>query len=128
MAELKLTDIVERVDQDRLVIPDFQRGFKWQTPDIRKLLESLLLDFPIGAALLWRTKRGTLEFRRIEDVEFSDGESEDADSIEETHEDELKLDEIDFILDGQQRITSIYKLFPRDLVPTQHELERRMLS
>jgi uncharacterized protein with ParB-like and HNH nuclease domain len=56
MAELKLTDIVVRVDQDRLVIPDFQRGFKWQTPDIRKLLESLLLDFPIGAALLWHTQ------------------------------------------------------------------------
>jgi hypothetical protein len=48
MADLKLTDLVVRVDQDKLVIPDFQRGFKWQTPDIRKLLESLLLDFPIG--------------------------------------------------------------------------------
>jgi uncharacterized protein with ParB-like and HNH nuclease domain len=47
MAEFKLTDLVVRVDQDKLVIPDFQRGFKWQTPDIRRLLESLLLDFPI---------------------------------------------------------------------------------
>lgn len=72
MAEFKLTDLVVRVDQDKLVIPDFQRGFKWQTPDIRKLLESLLLDFPIGAALLWRTQRTTLDFRRIEEVEFSD--------------------------------------------------------
>jgi Protein of unknown function DUF262 len=108
MAEFKLTDLVVRVDQDKLVIPDFQRGFKWQTPDIRKLLESLLLDFPIGAALLWRTQRTTLDFRRIEEVEFSDDETEGEDNSE-PHEQELRSDEIDFILDGQQRITSIYK-------------------
>src|SRR5438093_6673166 len=106
MAEFKLTDLVQRVDQDKLVIPDFQRGFKWQTPDIRKLLESLLLDFPIGAALFWRTQRGMLEFRRIEDVEFPDGGEEES-VISETHEEESSTEEIDFILDGQQRITSI---------------------
>jgi uncharacterized protein DUF262 len=123
-AELKLTDLVVRVDQDNLVIPDFQRGFKWQTPDIRMLLESLLLDFPIGAALLWRTQRMMLDFRRVEDVEFSDGETEAEDNFE-PHEQELKSDEIDFILDAQQRTTSIYKLFPAALVPTEHELDSR---
>jgi hypothetical protein len=30
-AELKLTDLVVRVDQDKLVIPDFQRGFNLQS-------------------------------------------------------------------------------------------------
>lgn len=106
------------------MIPDFQRGFKWRKPDIRKLLESLPLDFPIGAALLWRTQRTMLDFRRIEDVEFSDGETEAEDNFE-PHEQELKSDEIDFILDGQQRITSIYKLFRAALVPTEHELDSR---
>jgi hypothetical protein len=124
MAELKLTELVSRVDQDKLVIPDFQRGFKWQTGDIRKLLESLLLDFPIGAALFWRTQRGMLEFRRIEDVQFSDGEEDEA-AILEDHGGELANDEIDFILDGQQRITSIYKLFPKDVAPSEHELDSR---
>ena len=124
MAEFKLTDLVVRVDQEKLVVPDFQRGFKWQTPDIRKLLESLLLDFPIGAALLWRTQRAMLDYRRIEDIEFSDGEAESEEDFE-PHEQELKSDEIDFILDGQQRITSIYKLFPASLTPSEHELESR---
>jgi hypothetical protein len=123
MPDLRLTELVQRVDQDKLVIPEFQRGFKWQTPDIRKLLESLLLDFPIGAALLWRTQSSTLEFRRIEDVQFSDGDGEDDASPDP--QDELKVEEIDFILDGQQRITSIYKLFPVTLAPTGHELESR---
>ena len=122
MTDFKLTDLVTRVDQDKLVIPDFQRGFKWQTADIRKLLESLLLDFPIGAALLWRTQRAMLNFRRIEDVEFSDGGAETEDNFG-AGEQELRSDEIDFILDGQQRITSIYKLFPATLAPTEHELD-----
>ena len=30
MAGFKLTDLVTRVDQDKLLIPDFQRGFKWR--------------------------------------------------------------------------------------------------
>lgn len=124
MAEFKLTDLVVRVDQDKLVIPDFQRGFKWQTPDIRKLLESLLLDFPIGAALLWRTQRAMLDFRRIEDIEFSDGDT-DGEDDSEPHGQEIKSDEIDFILDGQQRITSIYKLFPASITPSEHELDSR---
>jgi hypothetical protein len=64
-----------------------------------------------------------LEFRRIEDVQFSDGDPED-DTAPEVH-DELKAEEIDFILDGQQRITSIYKLFPEALAPTEHELLSR---
>ena len=37
----------------------------------------------------------------------------------------VRSEEIDFILDGQQRITSIYKLFPKNLAPTDHELESR---
>ena len=63
-----------------------------------------------------------LDFRRIEDVEFSDGETEAEDNFE-PREQELKSDEIDFILDGQQRITSIYKLFPAALVPTDYSYE-----
>lgn len=122
MAELKLTDLVARIDQDRLVIPDFQRGFKWRQADIRKLLESLLLDFPIGAALLWRTQRNTLEFRRIEDVEFpEDGEAE----VQNIGQSSSNTEEIDFILDGQQRLTSIYKLFPISLAPTDREVESK---
>jgi len=123
MAEFKLTDLVQRVDQDKLVIPDFQRGFKWQTPDIRKLLESLLLDFPIGAALFWRTQRTMLEFRRIEDVQFSNGDDDEED-VSEGIESTSK-EEIDFILDGQQRITSVYKSFPLTLAPSEHELDSR---
>src|SRR5262249_17534005 len=75
-------------------------------------------------ALLWRTQRTSLHFRRIEEIEFADGETDTDDNFQ-THEQESKSDEIDFILDGQQRITSIYKLFPASLTPSEHDLESR---
>jgi hypothetical protein len=65
-----------------------------------------------------------LEFRRIELVEFTDDDEQD-DVPQESHHEELRTDEIDFILDGQQRITSIYKLFPVNLAPTEAELDSR---
>lgn len=124
MPDLKLTDLVTKIDQKELVIPDFQRGFKWRQADIRKLLESLLLDFPIGAALFWKTERKTLEYRLVEDVDFND--DDDDESGDGSQQDENGTKEIDFILDGQQRITSIYKLFPRSLAPTEQELESNL--
>lgn len=62
--------------------------------------------------------------RRIEDIEFPDGET-DGEDESEPHAQDIKSDEIDFILDGQQRITSIYKLFPTNVTPSEHELESR---
>jgi hypothetical protein len=84
MAEFKLNRSRPTRGPRQVGDPGFS-ALKWQTPDIRKLLESLRLDFPIGASLLWRTQRGMLEFRRIEDVEFSDGEENES-AISETHE------------------------------------------
>lgn len=123
-SDLRLTDLIVRVDQDRLVIPDFQRGFKWRANDIRKLLESLLLDYPIGAALFWRTQRSSLTFRRIEDIELADNDDDPNEASDQ--ESANPAEEIDFILDGQQRITSIYKLFPKSLAPTEKEMEHRL--
>lgn len=109
-----------KIENDKLVIPDFQRGFKWKQPDIRKLLESLLLDFPIGSALLWKTERGMLEYRRIEAVQFEEDESANGDTSVSGRDE--STEDIDFILDGQQRITSIFRLFPQTLAPTEAEI------
>lgn len=34
-------------------IPEFQRGFVWQSDQIRDLVDSLYRDYPIGAMLVW---------------------------------------------------------------------------
>lgn len=125
MTDLKLTELVTKIDQKELVIPDFQRGFKWKQADIKKLLESLLLDFPIGAALFWKTERKALEYRLVEDVDFKDDDDTDCEETNVAHE-QNGAKEIDFILDGQQRITSIYKLFPKTVAPTEREIDSNL--
>ena len=129
MAEISLTEIIKQIEEHSLVIPDFQRGFKWKAMDMRKLLESLLLDYPIGAALFWRTNKSALTYRLIEDIEFQ----EDVDADDYPDDGPMGSpalpstpDEIFFILDGQQRITSIYKIFPADMAPQNHEISSRL--
>jgi len=66
MADFKLTDLVQRVDQDKLVIPDFQRGFKWQTPDNRDPTEDKQLWASLRDSVLNRifvSKKANAEAR-----------------------------------------------------------------
>ena len=131
MAEMRLTEIIERVENRTLVIPDFQRGFKWKATDIRKLMESILLDFPIGAALFWKTNSNALMYRLVEDVEFVNEEDGNEDEDESGDRDmrsqsDVPPEEIFFILDGQQRVTSIYKMFPPSVAPSDHEVKSRL--
>jgi hypothetical protein len=121
MENLPITKLLSRIDERKMVVPEFQRGFKWKQADIKKLLESLLLDYPIGSALLWRTKRGTMTYRPYEEIDFENEEDIVASSKEDVSDPES--DEIDFVLDGQQRTTSIYKIFPRSLSPSEPEIE-----
>jgi hypothetical protein len=122
--DIPLIELVRKIDNDKLVVPEFQRGFKWKATDVRKLLESILLDYPIGSALLWRTHRSAFEYRRIQDVELADDNG-----AEETGHSgvvEESANETDFILDGQQRITSIYKMFPARLSPAEIEIDSHL--
>ena len=71
--------------------PNFQRYFDWGKNDIRDLLESIYYDYFVGSLLLWETK-DVLELDVI--------------NIKGVQETNVKPKNI--ILDGQQRITSIY--------------------
>jgi hypothetical protein len=60
MPELRLTEIVQRVDQDKLVIPEFQRGFKWQITITKRLADGFpdfdqVRDATSKASLIFRT-------------------------------------------------------------------------
>lgn len=120
-----LKELLKKSDLKTLVIPDFQRGFKWKASDVRKLLESLLLDYPIGAALLWETDSDELSYRLIENLDFDGQDNNDEDEILNIEASEKK-EKILYILDGQQRITSIYNIFPKTLAPTRKEKNARL--
>ena len=90
--KLDVSEILKRVDSGKLQLPDFQRSYVWGDDDVRSLLASIARGFPVGALLTLETG-GTVRFqpRRLEGV------PETATAPEE------------LLLDGQQRMTSLYQ-------------------
>jgi len=83
----------------RLQLPDFQRSYVWGDDDVRSLIGSILRGFPVGALLTLRSG-GPVAFkpRLLEGVEAERNRRAEppAQGVEE------------LLLDGQQRITSLY--------------------
>jgi hypothetical protein len=87
-----LKDLLRHADEGRLQLPDFQRDYVWGDEDVRSLIASVAKGFPIGALLTLETG-GEVEFkpRLLAGVPAK----------------QVRPDEL--LLDGQQRITSLYQ-------------------
>jgi hypothetical protein len=66
----KQIPLVVRVDQDKLVIPAFQRGFKWQTPDIRNFSNSSFSTFLSGQHCSGAHSEECLNFGALKRLSF----------------------------------------------------------
>ena len=84
-----LKHLVRFIEINHVAVPEFQRGFVWKTKQVKKLFDSLIKQYPVGSFILWKTGQSI-------DARALDGE---------------KLPKRKFlILDGQQRLASIYYL------------------
>ena len=50
-----LNEILKQVDEGKIQLPDFQRGWIWDDNRIKGLLASIAKSFPIGAIMLLET-------------------------------------------------------------------------
>ena len=99
-----LTDLMKAVDNGAAQLPDFQRGWVWDDGRIKALILSIVHNFPVGAAMF-------LEYGN-ESIHFKHKPIEGSDANPDTEPDEL-------ILDGQQRLTSLYNaLYSKNPVHT----------
>ena len=88
-----LTDLLDQVERGEIQLPDFQRGWVWDDGRIKDLLVSISRGFPIGAVMtLSAGGEIRLKARPIEGVD------EGSVALPST-----------FLLDGQQRLTSLYQ-------------------
>jgi len=81
----KLSVLLDQIDSGTLLLPEFQRGYVWNRDQVRGLMRSLYQGFPVGGLLLWET-----------DVDPGSVRGETSGGV--------RL----LLLDGQQRITSLY--------------------
>ena len=84
---MKISTILDHIDSGHIALPEFQRGYVWNSDQVRRLLTSLYLRRPVGGLLVWATESRTAAHR---------GEGPLAAGV-------VKL-----LLDGQQRMTSLY--------------------
>lgn len=97
-----LQELLARADSGKLQLPDFQRGWVWDDDRIRNLLASLSVSFPIGAVMLLETGG---EHIRFKPRPLTGTDARLRDIAPET-----------LILDGQQRLTSLYQALMSQVV------------
>jgi hypothetical protein len=91
-----LQELFKKIENNELILPDFQRDYKWTVDKQRNLLASLLLEFPIGSSLIVEGKSNQFASRKIGDLTQSDIKSEY---------------NCEYLLDGQQRTTTLFNAF-----------------
>jgi len=87
-------DLLVNVEKCLIQISPFQRTFVWSASAIVELLDSIYKGYPIGSFIFWKTIKRLPHHRQIGGVDLS----------EKVQHGSL----IDYIIDGQQRITSLY--------------------
>jgi len=87
-----LAEFLKNVEQAKLQLPDFQRGWVWDDERIKSLLASVSREFPIGAVMMLETG-GDARFQ--------------SKPIEGVPDQDVQPDKL--LLDGQQRLTSLYQ-------------------
>jgi len=90
-----LRDVVGRISDGRYRIPEFQREYVWDTSEVTELFDSIYNSYPIGSLFLWEVPEEMNKFFR------------DTREFGQPTVDEVSY-QISFVLDGQQRLTSLY--------------------
>ncbi len=88
-----LTFLLDKIDNKELGLPDFQRSFVWDPEATRLLVASILSSFPAGNLLLMQGGAKVFAPRSFEEAP------------------DLVQDPTYLVLDGQQRLTSLYQAF-----------------
>ncbi|MDF1659897.1 MAG: DUF262 domain-containing protein [Verrucomicrobiales bacterium] len=81
------------IDQGRIKVPQFQREFVWTKEQTARLIDSIIKGYPVGTFILWKTRERLRHFRNLGNVELPEPPAGDS---------------VQYVLDGQQRITSLY--------------------
>lgn len=102
MEDFSIRTIVEAVSRGQIRIPAFQRGFVWDPERVAYLMDSIYKSYPFGSLMFWRTKE-QLKFDRDLGPFKLPAPKEDY--------------PVDYVLDGQQRVTSIFGVFQTDMKP-----------
>lgn len=106
----RLASLLSDVERGNIKIPVFQREYIWSDEQIISLLDSIYRGYPVGSLLMWSTREELKHERNVGGF-----------SLPVTPEDYP----VNYILDGQQRLTTLYGVFHSDENTADAELADR---
>jgi len=92
---MKINQILDKIDENQLFVPAFQREYVWKRKDAKNLINSLIKDYPTGTMLTWETNTPP--------------------ELKGPYKYDPRQGSVKLILDGQQRITTLYMLMTGDI-------------
>ena len=92
----KYSDLISEIQKGIIKIPKFQRDFVWTIDKTAKLLDSILKGYPIGTFILWQTDQRINDIKNVGNLNIPDT----PDGVK-----------VQYVLDGQQRITSLFAAY-----------------
>lgn len=93
---MKISELMYSIKVKDLVLPEFQREYVWSKDQAKKLLSSLTKEYPVGSLLFWKTETPP-ELKNIKLPK--------------------QTNTYQIILDGQQRLTTLYLLVNGEIPP-----------
>lgn len=102
---MKIRELLDDIESLDLVLPEFQREYIWEKEQAKQLMVSLFKEYPTGSLLFWKTNNPP----DIKNVELPQD----------------KIGTTKVILDGQQRLTTLYLFIKNDIPPYYREHEIR---
>lgn len=102
-----LPTLFRRIVSGEIRIPAFQRDFVWTQKQVIEILESVFRGYPIGSLLFWRVDERILAVEHSSRTSFPD--------VPERYP-------LNFVLDGLQRLSTLYGVFHHGDSSVQHKL------
>lgn len=87
---VKISAALDKIDDRQLFVPAFQREYVWKRDDAKQLIDSLIKEYPTGTMLLWETTSPP--------------------ELKGPYKYDQKQGAVRILLDGQQRLTTLYML------------------
>ncbi len=88
----QFSSLMDDISSGRLKIPQFQREFVWEMKKSASLLDSIVKGYSVGSFIFWNTRERLRSVKNIGNLNLPEP---------------IQGDYVNFVLDGQQRITSL---------------------
>lgn len=99
---LTIRKLIDRITSGDIRIPAFQRGYVWNSDQVAFLLDSLYKGLPVGTIFLWKTSERLKNEKNLGRFVLPDPKRDYP---------------VNYVLDGQQRLTSLFSVFQTELTP-----------